>query len=125
MSFCPQCGSQLEGQPRFCDQCGAPLVVRAGPDSGARAEAGVVTIGRASDNTIVVPWNAPGVSRYHARVTFVGDGMSIEDAGTPNGTWLNGHRVHGPTTFTLADEVRLGHRYLLNKAQLLAVKLEL
>ena len=25
MSFCGNCGSQIQGQPKFCEQCGAPL----------------------------------------------------------------------------------------------------
>ena len=25
MRFCPNCGSQIEGQPKFCEHCGAPL----------------------------------------------------------------------------------------------------
>ena len=28
MSFCPNCGSQIEGQPKFCEHCGTPLTVQ-------------------------------------------------------------------------------------------------
>jgi len=124
MTTCPSCGSPLFGRPRFCDQCGVPLAGEGSPTVPAPPQREGITIGRADDNVIVVPWNAPGVSRYHARVVIVGERMYIEDAGTRNGTWLNGHRVQGSTPFSLADEVRLGQRYLLNKAEILAAKLE-
>ncbi len=125
MSVCPHCGSGLFGSPRFCDQCGAPLGEAGPPTVHAPLQRDAVTIGRADDNVIVVPGDAPGVSRYHAQVVFVGEHMYIQDSGTPNGTWLNGRRIQGATPFTLGDEIRLGHRYLLNKAQILAAKLNL
>ena len=125
MAFCSQCGSRLDGSPRFCDQCGVPLTPSEAPTDRGSLQQDQVTIGRAGDNVICVPWEAPGVSRYHARVAFVGERMFIEDLGTPNGTWINGVRVLGPTSFTLADEIRLGNRYLLNKAQILAARLDL
>ncbi|MFR9752223.1 FHA domain-containing protein [Nocardia sp. 004] len=47
-------------------------------------------IGRTSDNQIVV--NDPLVSRKHARLVATGEGLTIEDLGSANGTFVNGHR---------------------------------
>ncbi|MFB6491186.1 MAG: FHA domain-containing protein [Thermoproteus sp. AZ2] len=47
---------------------------------------GVVTIGRALDNDVVVP--DPTVSRRHLRVSALDDGIYIEDLGSTNGTYL-------------------------------------
>lgn len=48
----------------------------------------------------------PGISRRHAVVAFDGVNWKVEDAGSRNGTYLNGERVHvtpldGPTTLIL------------------------
>lgn len=50
-----------------------------------------VTIGRATDNTVVV--DDLLVSRYHARATPEGDGFRVEDLGSLNGTYVNGAAV--------------------------------
>ena len=38
MSFCPNCGSQIEGQPNFCEQCGAPLTVQSAAPADIRPD---------------------------------------------------------------------------------------
>lgn len=48
----------------------------------------------------------PGISRRHAVVAFDGVNWKVEDAGSRNGTFLNGERIHvtpldGPTTLIL------------------------
>lgn len=48
----------------------------------------------------------PGISRSHAVVAFDGAMWKVEDAGSRNGTFLNGERIHvtpldGPTTLVL------------------------
>jgi DNA-binding winged helix-turn-helix (wHTH) protein len=51
---------------------------------------------------------AESVSRRHARVVVSGQGASIEDLGSKNGTFLNGTRVTGPRSLSDRDEIRLG-----------------
>jgi pSer/pThr/pTyr-binding forkhead associated (FHA) protein len=48
-------------------------------------------IGRNSDNDIVV--RDGRASRVHARIVADGAGFAIEDAGSTNGTFLDGERV--------------------------------
>ncbi|OZD09290.1 ABC transporter [Rhodococcus sp. 06-235-1A] len=50
-----------------------------------------LTLGRADDNDVVV--SDVLVSRRHARVSAGPDGLSIEDLGSMNGTYVGGHRV--------------------------------
>ncbi|MFF7941927.1 FHA domain-containing protein [Nocardia gamkensis] len=47
-------------------------------------------IGRTTDNQIVV--NDPLASRKHARLVASAEGLTIEDLGSANGTFVNGHR---------------------------------
>ena len=54
------------------------------PDTG-------VTLGRTDDNDVVV--SDVLVSRRHARVSAGPRGLSIEDLGSMNGTYVGGHRV--------------------------------
>lgn len=53
--------------------------------------AGLVVVGRAPDCDITVP--ADEISRRHARLKPVGDGLSVEDLESSNGTFINGRRV--------------------------------
>ncbi|WP_159839609.1 FHA domain-containing protein [Nocardia sp. CY41] len=49
-----------------------------------------LSIGRTTDNQIVV--NDPLASRKHARLLSSAEGLTIEDLGSANGTFVNGHR---------------------------------
>ena len=51
----------------------------------------LLRIGAAADNDFRVA--VPGVSRHHARIQRDGDAYWLEDAGSTNGTFLNGLRV--------------------------------
>lgn len=53
-----------------------------------------VTIGRDRGNTIVLSGD-PGISRTHCRIRSSGSGFVVEDAGSANGTRLNGRRLQG------------------------------
>jgi hypothetical protein len=77
-----------------------------------------ITFGR-FDNTISVnpdidltPYGAleKGVSRMHAIIEFSDDTVMISDAGSANGTYLNGQRVtpNQPRILRDGDEVRFG-----------------
>lgn len=66
--------------------------------------AGPVVIGRAARCDISVP--ADEISRRHALVKPTPDGLSVEDLGSSNGTYINNKRVqHG--FLNPGDELRL------------------
>lgn len=52
----------------------------------------VTTIGRAKDALVSLP--SPKVSRYHAEIRCDGNGYSIHDLNSTNGTFVNDTRVH-------------------------------
>ncbi|MBN1461920.1 MAG: FHA domain-containing protein, partial [Armatimonadetes bacterium] len=51
----------------------------------------ILNIGRESDNDLMLDY--PQVSRHHCRIVRRSDGTFIEDLGSMNGTFVNGHRV--------------------------------
>jgi pSer/pThr/pTyr-binding forkhead associated (FHA) protein len=65
-----------------------------------------ILLGRDLSSDIVV--SDTEVSRTHARLFLQGDGFSIQDLRSTNGTWVNGHRVHTTTPLVPGDEVILG-----------------
>ncbi len=52
---------------------------------------GPLAVGRADDAGLLL--DGDGISRQHARLTPGDDGVTIEDLGSSNGTYLNGQRV--------------------------------
>lgn len=122
MAVCRHCGANAPANASFCDQCGVPLAP-AGRRMPVPPGTRIVQIGREADNDVRVPFSVPGVSRHHARVLVLPDQtMLVEDLGSRAGTWVNGIRTSGPTSFTLADEVRLGPSHRLNKALFVALR---
>ncbi|MET9210853.1 MULTISPECIES: FHA domain-containing protein [unclassified Nocardia] len=73
---------------------------------GDRIPPGGLSIGRTSDNQIVV--NDPLASRKHARLVSSGEGLVIEDLGSANGTFVNGHRQQR-TVLRERDIVTIGN----------------
>lgn len=65
---------------------------------------GPVVIGRAAEADISVA--AEEISRRHALVKPTADGLSVEDLGSSNGTYINGKRVQ-QGFLTPGDELRL------------------
>ncbi len=63
-------------------------------------------IGRAADNTIVLPDER--VSAHHGRITFSGGQWLLEDLGSRNGTFVNDLPLDGPMVVTLDDRVQVG-----------------
>ena len=61
------------------------------PDGSRVALSDGLTIGRADDNTLVV--RDGRASRHHARIVADGTGWSVEDAGSSNGTYVDGAQV--------------------------------
>lgn len=56
---------------------------------------GTMTIGRQSDCDISIP--SEEISRKHAKLQVMPDGVAVEDLGSANGTFLNGKRIHTAT----------------------------
>jgi pSer/pThr/pTyr-binding forkhead associated (FHA) protein len=67
---------------------------------------GPVVIGRAAGADIVV--NGTYVSGRHARITAVGDDLTVEDLGSTNGTLVNGQRIAEPTLLAEGDLITIG-----------------
>ncbi|HVS03594.1 MAG TPA: SpoIIE family protein phosphatase [Thermoanaerobaculia bacterium] len=68
-------------------------------------EGEVVTVGRASDATVVLPDRF--LSRHHARLVRQGDAWALEDLGSRNGTLLNGRAVEGSMSMMPGDVISL------------------
>ena len=67
---------------------------------------GVNTIGRLPDNDVVV--QAPYVSRRHCAIlVHAGEGCELHDIASKNGTFINGHKLSGPTRLHSGDEIRM------------------
>lgn len=68
----------------------------------------VTTIGRTSDNTLVVP--SESMSGRHAEVRWDGRRYMLTDLGSKNGTWLNGERLAAPHALRPGDVITLPSR---------------
>jgi pSer/pThr/pTyr-binding forkhead associated (FHA) protein len=64
------------------------------------------SIGRNVNNTIYVEDDF--VSATHAMLTFRGRSWFVEDQGSTNGTYVNGHRIDRPVALSFGDEVTVG-----------------
>ncbi|MBL8300244.1 MAG: FHA domain-containing protein [Rhodanobacteraceae bacterium] len=72
---------------------------------------GSMTIGRQQDCDISLPGDE--ISRHHARVQVLPDGVMVEDMGSANGTFINDKRVHS-AVLKPGEELRLDTvRFLL------------
>lgn len=71
--------------------------------------ASAVTIGRAPDCDIQVPPElGASVSRSHAQIAIQEGGVVVRDAGSRNGTFVNGVRLAAPHPASRNDEIMLG-----------------
>lgn len=84
---------------------GLRLLNGPGKDRIYTMRAATTTIGRGTDNDLVL--DATEVSRYHARVEFVGGQWRLVDLGSTNGTKVNGRPVK-ETTLRPGDRIDLG-----------------
>lgn len=64
------------------------------------------SLGRNVNNTIFVEDDF--ASANHAILTFRGRSWFIEDRGSTNGTYVNGHRIDRPVALSYGDEVAIG-----------------
>jgi hypothetical protein len=129
---CPQCGSTNPADGNFCSACGASLaeadahtqshvamvgpppegevamlVVVRGANAGSRfaLTEPVTTIGRHPDSDVFL--DDVTVSRRHAEVRRGMVGLEIADAGSLNGTYVNGERIE-VVPLSEGDQLQIG-----------------
>ena len=106
--------SELDELEHYLDELpeGVGLLVnRQGPEAGSsyRLDQPETTIGRHPDSDIFL--DDITVSRRHVVIARVGDGYTMRDAGSLNGTYVNRKRVDD-ARLHYADELQIG-RYRL------------
>lgn len=78
-----------------------------------------VRLGRGAEADVVLP--APGISRAHADLLRHGDGWTVTDLGSTNGTYVNGQAVRAPCPLRVGDTLRIGpYRFEVSPERLLA-----
>ena len=89
------------------------LIMRQGPKPNQVFELDkeVYALGREAGNDIVIEDSQ--VSRHHAQLTRQGNSYLIEDAGSTNGTFVNGSRVSGSVLLANGDMVGLADTVVL------------
>ncbi|MBL8069169.1 MAG: FHA domain-containing protein [Armatimonadetes bacterium] len=105
--FCVECGlifdKALEGDAFGAPSVQVPVLVDAdGREHKLRP--GAVTIGRQADILI----EDTRVSRQHAKVSWEGGSVFVEDLGSTNGTMVGGNRISGRTALENGATVSLG-----------------
>ncbi len=66
----------------------------------------VTTLGRSEVSTVTLP--LPTVSRLHARIELQHDRYVLYDAGSANGTYINGKRIQHDCPLRMGDEIWIG-----------------
>lgn len=86
----------------------ASLVVRAGAQAGTALtlDAPLTRLGRHPESEISL--DDITVSRRHAEIERTGDGYLVRDAGSLNGTYVNGRRIEDAVLLYQGDEVQIG-----------------
>ena len=94
------------------------LVTIKGPNTGRRFVldgADSLGIGRQADSCVYL--ESLAVSRQHARIINDGGTWFVEDAGSSNGTFVNGRRVQGRVPLTENDTLQVGPYVLALRAE--------
>jgi pSer/pThr/pTyr-binding forkhead associated (FHA) protein len=82
------------------------LVVTEGARAGERLPVtDELSLGRENADVVL---DDPEVSRWHAVVRLGAGGLEISDAGSANGTFVNGSRIEGVTGLADGDSIRVG-----------------
>jgi len=127
--FCEECGAKLEAaelqQPAGAGEGRWVLATKDGATLDIPEKEDVV-IGREDPISDVFPdidltgfgGMESGVSRKHAVMHRSGEGYTVEDMGSTNGTYINRKRIqpNSPQTVQPGDEVRFGKLALSFKA---------
>lgn len=90
----------------------ATLIVLQGPDKGKtlRTADDRVLIGRSSQQ---IPLTDQTISRRHAELSLSGEGWTLTDLNSANGTYINGVRVSKPVRLKHGDQIRVGSTLLV------------
>ncbi len=121
LTKCPDCGAELripqQGpqviasasvygniKPKYC------LTVTKGPqglrESFRLRRSRVTTVGKASDNAVVLP--SPMVSRHHCQISWSAKGWLLEDLKSTNGTYVNGLKIKSRRILHGDEQIKLG-----------------
>lgn len=65
-----------------------------------------ITLGRAATNSIILEDNS--VSRSHSVLQAAGEGFTIRDIGSRNGTFVNEKKIQGEVTLSHRDTIKIG-----------------
>jgi len=87
------------------DQIAAALYPAGHQYAGGQGDAATISIGRSSDNAIVM--SDPNVSRRHASIRFEGGRYYLQDMNSRNGTFVNGQRITA-CEIRPGDQISLG-----------------
>jgi pSer/pThr/pTyr-binding forkhead associated (FHA) protein len=82
------------------------LVVQQGRKQVLPIRSAEAVIGRAAGCSVRIP--SSQVSRRHCRLRVSGEGVTVEDLGSVNGTYLNGELVTGEPALTSGDQLSVG-----------------
>lgn len=83
------------------------LICRSGGQYGKAVRVtGKLDIGRHPKNEMALA--DPDVSRRHASVILMEDGLFVTDHASSNGTFVNGRRVNEPVPVSEGDLIRVG-----------------
>ena len=76
----------------------------------------VSSLGRDLTSTVVV--DDPFASSEHAVLTFRGRVWYVEDRGSTNGTYVNGHPITAPSAMGFGDQLQIGEvRFRLDRGR--------
>jgi diguanylate cyclase (GGDEF)-like protein len=67
----------------------------------------VLEVGRSADAEIGFP-EVPSISRRHARISYLSEGVCLEDLGSRNGTFLNNRLAQGRERLHSGDRFQIG-----------------
>ena len=87
------------------------LTVIQGPDQGKAFDLNGETLIIGRDPACDVALRDPGISRHHARLELKGNRYVLKDAGSANGTFINGLRITESALQT-GDQIRVGNTVL-------------
>lgn len=80
-----------------------PHLILADGDQLVSLDQDEISVGRLRENDLCL--DDPEVSRHHARFIRRGDAISLEDAGSSNGTFVNGERITQPIELQDGDSI--------------------
>lgn len=101
-------GTAAAVRPQPAPVAGPKLVVTGGPKSGEEfnLEDGEYVVGRSTENPICIADTS--VSRKHIMLRLVGNGWTVSDLGSGNGTLVNGEPIADETVLTNGDVITMG-----------------